>query len=281
MVQVDVFWSYGIGAGMAVASAGFLREGASRYLQRHRRPPSITTVLHERSYRDAITFLAIFFAPSGIFLLTAFPSWETMHVARGLSDLPAWLVTLFALTNITQGIAGYKITEALLARGRPYLAYLQWVVGYLGMFFILVHGWDGTGYMRFFSARPGQLADWSWASAGAWMVSDVGLSLGAIGLVFIPALLALMVRNLRPHHSASAATLVVSILGMNVVVMPLMAVLASLCVRALGPLGGLLAFAAGAWLLLLRPGALLHRHCSYLMGLEPLTAVEGPRPVAT
>lgn len=277
MVQVDVFWSYGIGAGMAVASAGLIREGASRYLRRHARPPGITTVLHERSYRDAITFLAIFFAPSGIFLLTAFPHWETMHVAGSLADLPAWLVTLFAVTNITQGIAGYKITEALLARGRPYLGYLQWVAGYLGMFFILIHGWDGSGYMRFFSARPGDLEGWSWATAAAWLVSDVGLSLGAIGLVFIPTLLALMVRNLRPHHPASATALVASILGMNVLLVPLMAVIASLSVRALGPLGGVVLAAGLLWLAFLRPGGLLHRHCTHLIGLPPQPATGGPQ----
>ena len=68
------------------------------------------------------------------------------------------------------------------------MAYLQVVGAYLGMFFIIVHGWDGTGYQRFFSATPADFASWSgdWT---AFLTSDVALSLYGMGVVLLPVLL--------------------------------------------------------------------------------------------
>ena len=275
MVQVDVFWSYGIGAGIALAHAAQIQSSYHRYVQQRGAVPGPRVMLHEASFRDTLLFLSTCFAPSGMFLLAAFPHWETMHVATTFADLPPWLVTLFAITNITQGILGYKITEALLRRGASYAAYLQWLGGYFAMFFILVHGWDGTGYVRFFSAHPDWIEGWTWSVAASWFVSDVGLSLGAIGVVFVPWLLALMVRPLRQHHSWSVPGLVASILSMNVVVAPLMAIGASLSLRALGPVGGTVAFLVVAWALCLRRGGLLHRHCEHLLG-PAVAAVSDP-----
>ena len=191
MVQVDVFWSYGLGATFAVAS--------SRQLLARRRaaesPPADlpqvgTSVLSRWSdpyLMRTLLFLALVFVPSGLWLVWRFPDWETMQV--GDRGMPVWLVTLFAITNVTQGLLGYLVVERLLARGRSYLAYLQIVFAYLGMFFILVHGWDGTGYQRFFSATKagfhGWTGDWS-----AWLTSDVALSLYGMGVILVPVLLA-------------------------------------------------------------------------------------------
>src|SRR6266487_4164235 len=146
MVQVDVFWSYGIGAGFAAAAAHHLRAPAAPAVGnrpgRWSDPYLLTTVL----------YCGLLFAPSGIWLLWGFPDWETMQVARDHAVLPAWLVALFAVTNVSQGLLGYWVGRRLVESGRTYAAFLQAGVGYLGMFFILVHGWDGRGYQRFFSA---------------------------------------------------------------------------------------------------------------------------------
>ena len=109
-----------------------------------------------------------------------------MHA--GDRDLPTWLVTAFAATNVTQGLIGYLVTEWLIARGRTTLARLQVAGAYFGMFFILVHGWDGTGYQRFFSPTEGAFRTWSgdWT---AFLTSDVALALYGMGLVLIPILL--------------------------------------------------------------------------------------------
>ena len=92
MVQVDVFWSYGIGAGLGLASAakGLVKKESPRDSLRS------TDAFH------TLLFLAIVFAPSGFVLLWNFPSWETMHV--GTRELPGWLVAIFGVTNITQGL---------------------------------------------------------------------------------------------------------------------------------------------------------------------------------
>ena len=195
MVQVDVFWSYGLGATFAVASSRQLiarRQAAEEARERpaEREAPDVGTPVESR-WSDpyllrALLFLALVFVPSGVWLVWGFPSWETMH--EGTKDMPVWLVTLFALTNVTQGLLGYLVAEWLIARGRTYLAYLQVVAGYLGMFVILVHGWDGTGYQRFFSATRADFESWSgdWT---AWLTSDVALSLYGMGLILVPILL--------------------------------------------------------------------------------------------
>jgi hypothetical protein len=196
MVQVDVFWSYGLGATFAVASSRQLiarrraaqaqREGGSAAAPLLELGTSPLSRWSDPYLLRTLLFLALVFVPSGAWLLWAFPSWETMHA--GDRDMPVWLVTLFTITNVTQGLLGYLVTEWLIARGRSYLAYLQVVLAYAGMFFILVHGWDGTGYQRFFSeTREDFLAwdgDWS-----AWLTSDVALSLYGMGVVLLPVLL--------------------------------------------------------------------------------------------
>jgi hypothetical protein len=90
MVEVDVFWSYGIGAGFAFASS------------RRDRSKPLRAALDSTCFRDTLLFLACAFAPSGVALLWQFPGWETMYL--GTRELPHWLVALFAATNITQEI---------------------------------------------------------------------------------------------------------------------------------------------------------------------------------
>jgi hypothetical protein len=179
MVEVDVFWSYGLGSTLAVASSRQLAERREEKADRWSDPYLLKTLL----------FLSLVFVPSGVYLVWAFPSWETMHA--GDRDMPAWLVAGFALTNVTQGLLAYLICEWLIARGRTYLAWLQIVVGYFGMFFILVHGWDGKGYERFFSPTHADFLAWDgdWT---AWLTSDVALTLAVMGLVLVPVLMYLV-----------------------------------------------------------------------------------------
>jgi hypothetical protein len=255
MVQVDVFWSYAIGAGFATAAGRQLRERARKRRPRLEDPYLLANVL----------FLALIFAPSGLYLVWEFPSWETMHV--GDRSMPAWLVTLFAVTNVSQGILGYFVVEWLIARGRGYLAYLQVIAGYFAMFFILVHGWDGEGYQRFFSATRDDYESWSgdWT---AWLTSDVALTLLGMGVVLVPVMLGLIAswitrgarladpstgaRALSPAGAVTAALATVFGGGLG------LAVASSLLVHALGTAPGALAsivlIAAVLW-----PGSLVHR----------------------
>lgn len=178
MVQVDVFWSYAIGAGFAAA--------ASRQLIREREDNN-GSAFANKYFVVALLTLSILFVPSAVCLLWAFPSWETMHVGT-YSTIPAWLVTLFCMTNITQGILGYWVTYRCILKRRFSLAGLQVIGAYMCMFFILVNGWDGKGYQRFFSTSKEALATWTWPDVIVWSFSSVALTLYIFGIVLFPVL---------------------------------------------------------------------------------------------
>lgn len=183
MVQVDVFWSYGIGATFAFAAARQL----SRFHEHEAAQKEQKSVLETPFFTKTVLFLAIIFAPSGLYLVWNFPSWETMHV--GDKNMPAWLVTLFAITNITQGILGFWVAYKLIAAKKPYAAYLTILAAYFAMFFILVHGWDGTGYQRFFSATRDDFLGWGQKPWTDWLSSDVAIALYVMGVFLIPVML--------------------------------------------------------------------------------------------
>lgn len=269
MVQVDVFWSYGIGAGLGLASVA---KGLAR------RPERPVEALRSPEAFHTLLFLAIVFAPSGFVLLWNFPSWETMHV--GTRELPGWLVAIFGVTNITQGLLGFVVARVLASRGRTFSALLHWIGGYFGMFFILVHGWDGTGYQRFFSPTREALDGWTWSTAREWLTCDVALTLMAMGVVLIPWLIGLSVAWLRASGRAPpAAALAFAILALLVVGVPAFAVVSSLLVRQLGPVGGALATFALAFALSHRRFGPLRRLFSWL-GFEDAQPAPGLVEVA-
>jgi hypothetical protein len=263
MVQVDIFWSYALGAGFAVTHAWQLE--AERKAMR--------SPFDHRSFRNTLLFLSCIFVPSGLYLVWAFPSWETMHV--GDKDMPAWLVTLFGVTNVTQGILGFAVVSWLLARGKPYAAYLQWVLGYFLMFFILVHGWDGTGYIRFFSYTRDQIPGWTWSTAVEWLTCPVAIALFVMGVPLMPAMLGLMGRGvekglaLRGLEPVSRHTIAFSVVAMAVTGVLGMAILASVLIHAIGPYLALPVFAALAYGIGLRKGGVFHRHFRQLVHGEP------------
>ncbi len=180
MVQVDIFWSFGIGAGFAAAAA--------RQLENEDKP------FENKYFVKTLLYLSIFFVPSGATLLWGFPEWETMQVGR-YETIPAWLTGLFTMTNVTQGILGYWVAYRLIRAGNVYGAWLMAGIGYFCMFFILVHGWDGMGYQRFFYSCTywgslDQCVLWApgeyWALK--WAAGPVALTLYAMGVVMLPLL---------------------------------------------------------------------------------------------
>jgi hypothetical protein len=271
MVQVDIFWAYAFGAGFALAAAHQLtrehRQGLAWWQSRH--------------FVVMLLFMALLFAPSGIYLLSAFPSWETMHVARTFGDLPAWLVTLFAVTNVTQGVLGYWVTRWCVLRRHTTAAVAQVSLSYFGFFFVLVNGWDGTGYHRLLSVNHDDVASWSWSRIGEWLSSPVALTLVVMAVPILPYALGFLVSWLGEGHrdagaeprlgpvrgrSALLAVPVVLIFGFGLVP----AVVSHLAIVALGAVPGsvltLLAWAG----LLSRRGPL--RRIGHGM-LDPLTDV--------
>ncbi|MCB0221492.1 MAG: hypothetical protein KDH09_17475 [Chrysiogenetes bacterium] len=184
MVQVDVFWSYAFGASYAIAASKQLKAEYDADPEEADKNQWYT-----KPFVLCLLFISIIFAPSGIYLLWAFPDWETMQVAKSYGSLPAWLVTGFAITNITQGILGYYLTRRAIVRGRFYQGFLHLVISYVGFFFILAHGWDGTGYQRFFSVSRDQFLSWGARPWYDWLTGPVALTLYGMGVILIPALI--------------------------------------------------------------------------------------------
>lgn len=173
MVQVDVFWSYGLSAGLALAGQSAIRKSKSWW--------------DNEPFLWSTLWTACVFAPSGIYLLWLNPGWETMFVARNFQSLPAWLVALFAMTNVTQGVLGFAVTAHLIRREKLNWAKFQAIWSHLAMLFILIVGWDGTGYRRFLYAGTGE----QWHDGVALPISDFwsgSVFYGLLGLavVFIP-----------------------------------------------------------------------------------------------
>lgn len=235
-------------------------------------------------FLGTVLYAALLFAPSGAYLLWEFPDWETMHV--GSRELPAWLVAGFAITNVTQAMVGFAVVEWLLVRGRAYAAYLQVLGGYLGMLFILVHGWDGRGYRRFFSPNRSDYLTWD-GDWSAWLTSDVALTLLGMGAVLLPVLLATIVRWTQTGYALaepgesrpSAATILAVHLAAPLVASLGIAVMASLLIHALGPFLGIPAAVAAGGLALLPRGP---AHFLFgLLGLQGAAAsARRPGPAA-
>lgn len=258
MVQVDVFWSYGLGSSFALA--------ASKQLAAERAAKK--GLLDSPYFAKTLLFLSVLFAPSGAWLLWSFPSWETMHA--GSRELPGWLVSAFAATNVTQGALGFAVVYLLAARKKLWAAWLHWFFAYFAMFFILVHGWDGHGYQRFFSSTRTDFLAWhgDWT---AWLTSPVALTLYGMGVVLIPTILWTMSRwitapdeNLPPH--ARRAKLPIALVALFV---PLgaslgSAIAASLCIHALGWIGGTLLFAVALYAVALQPRGIFRPLCRSL-----------------
>ncbi len=266
MVEVDVFWAYGIGAGFAAAATQQIAQSKDR-------PADVPTSGWQRYFSSPYLFVtvlycALLFAPSGAYLLWAFPDWETMHVARDHGSLPAWLVTLFAITNVSQGILGYWVTAKLIRAGRRYPAFLQAGLGYFGMFFILVHGWDGHGYQRFFSADRHVFEAWphdpsfsdALERAGRWLTSPVALTLAGMSVIVV-VLLWIMSAWLKEgyrlagvHDTAGTPAAVASVLGFVFVGALGSAIVSSVLTHLLGWWIGVPVAAVFVWLAAVRPG---------------------------
>ncbi|AYG78099.1 hypothetical protein DWB77_00206 [Streptomyces hundungensis] len=276
MVQVDAFWAYAIGAGCALAGAEQLRLATGDTIrQRAVRAGRLTAVL---------LFMGLLFTPMGMWLAIRFPGWETMYTAQ---ELPPWGLALFSAGITASTALGYLCVHRLLRDDRVWAASLQLLGAYVGVFIVLLHGWDGSGLHRFLAPAP-QPSFSSEPTPGAhelmtWLRSSIASSLLLMALVFLPALLWLNawahtgdVRDrsapwapgVRLPGLRGVRRMVVIILGPCLV----LAVAAHLAVTECGVLFGGLLWSAAAGLTL-HPRGPLAGHCRRIV----LPSVHGPR----
>jgi hypothetical protein len=277
MVQVDIVWAYSFGATFAACAA--------RQLEHQEK------IFDNKWYVFTLLFLSIFFAPSGLYLLWQFVQWETMQVAHTFSDLPAWLVCGFAVTNVTQGILGYWTTCKLIKKGKYYAAHANWMWSWVLFWFILVCGWDCTGYQRF-------LYDASLFGGEPWtpgrhmgigfLTSHVWFTLVVMAVCFAPMLVHGTAGFLREGarldpaigkgEVPSSVRLLALVFGAQWVVCLALAIVASLMVMGArrvtgstmaGYLIGVPAFVVLAQILLFRRGMPMHRLARQIYLREP------------
>jgi hypothetical protein len=253
--QVDAFWSYGIGAGYALASAGQLASAGEDAIRR--------AAVCDRQLALTLLFLGVVFLPMGLLLATRFPRWETMYV---LTEIPPWAMACFGAGVFLSGALGCLITLHLLVRGALWTACLQLIGAYTGMCTVLVHGWDGTGLHRFLAAAPKAFPVGlpTTKELTTFAASPVAATLVWMGMVLMPVMLLSYVwcRARRPTDTGSAAPpsgvrdparwrpAAQAVLGVVVLLLgtcPVLAVATSVSVQTFGlSAGGVLALVVAA-----------------------------------
>jgi hypothetical protein len=180
MVQIDVFWSFGIGASFATAAKERLASDPAPWTS-------------SKYFRYTVLFQALVFNPMGAYLLWANPGWETMFwMSRGM---PAIVPALFSLSNVALGILGYWTAYRFIRAGRPALAHASWVFGWAVSALVLAVGFRRFAYAGTFEDWHGPTEAWAaWRSEplrdlplGDFLSSHVFRALMAMAVIFVPA----------------------------------------------------------------------------------------------
>ena len=240
MVQVDVFWTYGLGASFGVAAHRQIHEVMSKPTS----SPFLTPY-----YIRLLLFLSLLFVPSSICTFWGFPSWQTMHV--GGRAMSAWLVSGLLAADVLLAILGFWVACRLVQRDRLYPAFLHWSAAYFLMFFTIAYGWDGTGYRRYFSITREDFLHWSSGNVSTWLNSDLATTVSVFTLIMVPLLFYWLSSWLEAGYRAEAEAVqdtahspgrlrIAGWIALLVFGAALGgALLANLLLRLLGPLAGL------------------------------------------
>lgn len=172
--QVDVFWSFAVGANLACMAAHELARGDGG-----------RGALINRYFVYTLLFLGVIFNPAGAYLLHAFPYWESMFVFSTTAEMHPILPTVFSSTNVLLGALGFVAARNYIVTYGPTKANFLWVYSYGIMFAIL-----GIGYQRFTYA--GDANDWAEGREFTlleFFSSPVFLALAVMSAFVVPALL--------------------------------------------------------------------------------------------
>jgi len=131
MIQVDVFWSFAMGASLATLAGERLKKEDSLIVNRY--------------FVFIVCYLSMIFSPSGIYLLWQHTGWETMFFF-GFDDLHGLFPCLFACTNVLLGVFGFVLCALLVRRNKETTAHACWTTSYTCMFSVLTFGYERSLY---------------------------------------------------------------------------------------------------------------------------------------
>ena len=171
MLQTDLFFSYGLASGLAIA--------ASRKLKTEPHP------LVNKYFLATILWLSLGFVPQILYLTRRFPGWESMFVVNTISGYPPWFLSLYAIATIVLGALGFHVTNSLLNKEKTFAAVAQVVWSNVAAAFLATIGWDGTGYKRLLYTGTGT----DWANHVSFPLTDFFTSPVFINLIWLEALL--------------------------------------------------------------------------------------------
>lgn len=185
-LQMDLFWVYGIGAGFAATAATQLRDTDKKWWE-------------TKYFGGMLLYLSVFFVPTAAYLLWGFPAWESMHVFNSRGEIPPIVALLQPLSVMGLGTLGFWVTYRLIAAGRMLATQYNWLLGWFGLFFLMLYGWDGQGWQRFLYDPSVMGGSWSPGeySLVEWVTGDVLLTLLVMGVFVIPPLVYLNHRYLK------------------------------------------------------------------------------------
>lgn len=144
MLQTDLFFSYGLASGLALAAKNKLKMEPDALVNKY--------------FLATILWLSLLFVPQILYLLKRFPAWESMFVAHFDSDYPPWFMSLYPIATIVMGALGFYFTNIFIRKGNTTAALIQVIWSFFVAIFIATIGWDGTGYQRLLYAGTG--TDW-------------------------------------------------------------------------------------------------------------------------
>ncbi len=184
MVQVDVFWTFGIGAAFAAAARKQInkeREKGKKWYESY-------------SFLYSLLFSSLLFAPSGVYLLWTNTGWESMYMLN--KNMPAVIPLIFATTNVLFSILGYWIAYKFVASGNRKAAHATWIFGWGMMVVILTMGWRRFIYAGTFEDWNGNIPNWHSYIAEPlrqyaltdFFSSHIFWSLVAMGIIAVPAI---------------------------------------------------------------------------------------------
>ncbi|MFJ6699530.1 hypothetical protein ACIQM4_26140 [Streptomyces sp. NPDC091272] len=194
MVQADGFFAYATGAALALCvrrsayprhtvHAGRDAEGARPPVHARRDAEGARGGAHH--FAVALAYFALLFVPCELWLLWRFPGWETMYAGITMTG---WPTALFAASLLVLGMLGFTVTRRLVRRGRTRLALVQGAASCSLFVFVMVHGWDGSGYQRFLETDPRVFHRWGEADdvldhVWLWLGTELALTLGIMAVV--------------------------------------------------------------------------------------------------